>query len=499
VLAASIAETKAKAFAGIADSLLALDKQLHMDITRLEQQVAQERTKKEPNNAKLNEYQNLLFTARQQQDSLVVHFEQHYPDFYKLKYKGTIVTPQQLQEELDDKTAVVEYVLADSSLYLITLTRHRFDLQTLPINSSLHRQLRAFRNSIRLQQQDLYKDLATKLYQRLWPKDLPARIKQVIIIPDGVLATIPFEALMITDPIQVKQNKPTYVLERYSISYAYSTTLLYENILATKIKKTKESKHLLALAPIFTNTATSESTIREVLIENTNSLTAADTAVNAKFDSTSNVSHKAFSKSNSTERGLLLDGRYVSPLPASEGEVKGIAKLFKAKKGVTALYIHEQAKEEILKSKELSFYNYVHLATHGFVNSSRAELSGLLLAQDSTSQEDGILYAGEIYNLNLQAELVTLSACETGLGKLAKGEGIIGLTRAFLYAGASNVAVSLWKVADESTSELMQAFYKRMLNGESKAKALQGAKLSLLENKKYAHPYFWAPFILIGK
>jgi CHAT domain-containing protein/Tfp pilus assembly protein PilF len=491
LLASTIAESKAKSFAGIADSLLAKDEYLQVEVARLEQQVAQELTHSNAlNNIKLTEYQNSLFLAHRQQDSLVTHFERQYPKYYELKYKTTTVTIQQLQQQLDSKTAVVEYVVGDSTLHALTLTHYSFDIQTQRIDSSFHRQITAFRNSMYLQQQDVYEDVALKLYQKLWPKNLSSKVKQVIIIPDGMLATIPFEALLI--PAHGKKHKPAYVLEKYTISYAYSASLLYENLIRPTLNK---NRHLLAVAPVFANTVTSTTATKHLIEEYNRSFASAsstDQDASDAGDITANIS--TFLK-----RGYLLDGSYVPPLPASEKEVQALDQLFKANKGYTKAYLHSQAKEEVLKSKEFSSYNYVHLATHGFVNASRPELSGLLLAQDSTSQEDGILYAGEIYNLYLQAELVCLSACETGLGKLAKGEGIIGLTRALLYAGASNVAVSLWKVADESTSELMQAFYKRMLAGESKAKALQGAKLSLLANKQYAHPYFWAPFILIGR
>ena len=144
----------------------------------------------------------------------------------------------------------------------------------------------------------------------------------------------------------------------------------------------------------------------------------------------------------------------------------------------------------------------MHFATHDFVNSGRPELSGLLLAQDTTSGEHGVLYSGEIYNLKLNADLVVLSACETGLGKIQKGEGIIGLTRALLYAGAKNIIVSLWQVADESTSDLMVDFYKNSLVSKgqiSYSEALRNAKLKMISEGKYAHPIFWSPFILIGK
>jgi len=148
----------------------------------------------------------------------------------------------------------------------------------------------------------------------------------------------------------------------------------------------------------------------------------------------------------------------------------------------------------------LKDYRYVHFATHGLVNESKPELSGLILAQGNQSFEDGILYLGEIYNLNLNADLVVLSAYKTGLGKIARGEGLIGLTRGFLYAGANNLLVSLWQVNDVSSSNLIVDFYQQLLEGQSKSGALREAKLRLLESHtKYAKPYYWAPFVLVGK
>ena len=163
-------------------------------------------------------------------------------------------------------------------------------------------------------------------------------------------------------------------------------------------------------------------------------------------------------------------------------------------------FLKTNASEKNFKDQSTVNYRFVHLATHGFVNEEKPGFSGLLLSPDETSSEDGILYLAEVYNLQLNAELMTLSACETGLGKIARGEGLIGLTRGFLYAGAQNLLVSLWKVNDASTSRLMIDFYEDLLNGNSKSAALQTAKLNLINSDaKYADPYYWAPFVLIGR
>ena len=142
----------------------------------------------------------------------------------------------------------------------------------------------------------------------------------------------------------------------------------------------------------------------------------------------------------------------------------------------------------------------MHFATHGLLNEKNPRLSGLVLARDDTSKEDGVLRLGEVYNLRLAADLVVLSACETGLGQVARGEGTIGLTRGFLYAGAASALVSLWQVSDATTSDLMVDFYDAMLRGTDKPTALREAKRRLIRRQpEYAKPYYWAPFILIGR
>ena len=207
---------------------------------------------------------------------------------------------------------------------------------------------------------------------------------------------------------------------------------------------------------------------------------------------------------------MMGSGEVVPPLPGSENEVKSIFNEFDKRNLKTAVELKRNASEINIKSGELENYKYIHLATHGFVNSEKPELSGLLLAQVADSaneQNDGILYSGEIFNLKLNADLVVLSACETGLGKIKKGEGIIGLTRALLYAGAKNLMVSLWQVYDQSTSDFMISFYKNLLNEKSDrlsnsvrfAPLLQKAKLKMISEAKFAHPYYWSPFILIGR
>jgi CHAT domain-containing protein len=153
-------------------------------------------------------------------------------------------------------------------------------------------------------------------------------------------------------------------------------------------------------------------------------------------------------------------------------------------------------------SADLSRYRILHFATHGLLNSEHPELSGLVLSLvDTTGKpQDGFLRLHDIYDLKLNADLVVLSACQTGLGKQVRGEGLVGLTRGFMYAGAPRVVASLWQVNDVATAELMKHFYHGLLKeGLRPAAALRSAQLELMKQKRWASPYYWAPFVLQGE
>jgi CHAT domain-containing protein len=153
-------------------------------------------------------------------------------------------------------------------------------------------------------------------------------------------------------------------------------------------------------------------------------------------------------------------------------------------------------------SPELSQYQIVHFATHGILNSLNPELSGVVLSlvDDKGTPQNGFLRLHDVFNLNLPAELVVLSACQTGLGQEVKGEGLVGLTRGFMYAGTPRVLVSLWSVDDEGTSELISRFYKKMLQEKLQpAAALRAAQIEMWQEKRWQAPYYWAAFTLQGE
>jgi CHAT domain-containing protein len=201
---------------------------------------------------------------------------------------------------------------------------------------------------------------------------------------------------------------------------------------------------------------------------------------------------------------VVRDGTLASALPGlgrltqSAREVKGIADLYPA--GNAKLYLDRDATEENVKDNDLiRSARRIHFATHGLLDEKQPELSGLVLTRHPGSREDGLLQVYEIFNLQLDADLVVLSACDTGLGTMVSGEGLVGVTRALLYAGARSVVVSLWQVDDSSTPGLMISFYRHLDQDVDKAESLRQAKLEMIRQGQFSQPFYWAPFILIGE
>jgi CHAT domain-containing protein len=368
-----------------------------------------------------------------------------------------------IKKVLDPTTALVMYTITDSSRYVMVGTTGGLALRELTTASDLEKMVRGFRNYVITRNADVT-TIAQQLHDIVWSPvaeilSKNPEIKNVIIIPDGVLSSIPFEALANTD----------YLGNKYNIRYHLSAAMMM-----TTTAPTPKRPSLVAMAPVFDDKATNY--------------------VNKSCERFVNGTKR----NDSNDRSFSLDGEYIMPLPGTETEVQQIHKLHQEKDLFSKFFLKEGAHEELIKKGELASYDYIHFATHGIVNSQYPELSGLLLTQDARSSEDGLLYTGEIMGLQLKANLVTLSACETALGKRIEGEGVRGLTSAFLMAGAQTVVVSLWKVADESTAIFMVEFYNQLLSGKDKSTSLTLARQKLMKDEKFNHPFYWAPFVQVG-
>jgi CHAT domain-containing protein len=200
-------------------------------------------------------------------------------------------------------------------------------------------------------------------------------------------------------------------------------------------------------------------------------------------------------------RDIGVDGFHLARLPFTRKEAQAILALAPEREQLAALDF--AASQSAVFKPELAQYRYVHIATHGLLNSLRPELSGIVLSlvNERGADQDGFLRAHEVFDLRLPAEMVVLSGCQTGLGKEIKGEGLVGLTRGFMHAGAARVMVSLWEVNDQATSQLMAKLYQGLLGKRrlSPAAALREAQVSFWRNRRWNSPYYWAAFTLQGE
>lgn len=435
VLLDAIADTNAKSFANIPDEVIAEEEALKTAIAYYKQLLAKEQKQSD---------HNQLFALESNYQKFIKSLERNYPQYYNLKYNVSIPSIAEISSGMKENEAILSYFIADKTdrLYTFYISKKKLRITNNQKTKDLDRYISGYRNSIYYNVKDTYISTATRLFEELIPP-IEQHITSLTIIPAGRLGIIPFEALLTSkvNPETVEYDQLPYLLHDYDISTQYAAALLTQNQKTMAISSTSTA---CILAPVsFSN-------------------------------------HK------------------LPELPATATEAMNLNNLF-IKKGISSIsYTYSDASEANIKSDIISNSQYLHFATHGIVDESHPELSQIFLASQSSS-EDGNLYTGEIYNLKLSADLVTLSACQTGLGKIYKGEGIVGLSRALLYAGANNMLVSLWSVADQSTADLMVSFYEKALGQYSYSGGLQLAKKEMIQQKTYAAPYYWAPFILIGQ
>jgi len=434
VLLQSISDASAKSYANIPAEKISMENSFQKKINFYEQQIAKNE------DGKSQEYISKLLDVRRDYEAFIDTLENIYPAYYNLKYNVEIPTIEAIQKLLKENEALISYFVAADAIYVFLLTDNKLKVDRVKKSENFERYLSGFRNSIYFKSDDIYKLTGNELFKDLFPSSIPKSITHLTLIPSGALGTLPFEALL-TNRVkddELNYSELPYLVDSYSISYQYAAALYFQN---QKIESTNNSSAALLCAPV-------------------------------QFPT-------------------------MEDLPATAIEVSTIENIIKAN-GIRAdVLVKSDATESSLKGRDLNQYKYLHLATHGMVNEYAPALSRIYLYEETETEEDGSLFSGEIYNLNLNADLVTLSACETGLGRISKGEGIIGLSRALIYAGANNLVVSFWKVNDQSTANLMTNFYTAM-GTSSYADALQKAKLEMIKSEN-SHPYLWAAFVLIGK
>jgi len=459
VLVEAILESRSQTFSGILDSLIQQEKKLKSKLQECElKRQAEIFNKGKRNKERIKTLEKIFFSLNLSYDSLIKIFEKNYKNYFLLRYSTSILSSVEAQKALSPGTAIVEYVVSDSLLFIITITKENISITRVQVDSLDHLvyELRNTLshlsvNTINSSKSLMYCKLAYRLYNiLLQPVEEKIIGRDLIIIPDGKLGYIPFEVLLterIQDSILDFRNLP-YLIKKYPVNYGNSVTIHLELL---NTLKCHAKNNFYGIAP-FTETETTEDYI---------------------------FNH---------------DTLRLSKLPSSRQEVESIKKLIGGK-----IYESDLAtKHNFLKEAEN--YKILHIATHGFVDDKKP-LESCLFFYPDTSMDVNMLKIYDLFNLNFGSEMAVLSACNTGFGKLENGEGIMSLARGFSYAGVPGVVMSLWNVNDKSTSEIMQNFYNYLKKGYLRNEALRLAKLDYIEqsDKIFATPYYWGGFVYIGK
>ena len=418
------------------------------------------------------------------------------------------------QQVLDPDTLFLEYSLGEDASYLFVVSQTSLTSHRLPKRSEIEAVTRRVRELLTAPQQQpgdteaKYQARVKEAREGYWTQaaELSRMLlgpvasqlgrKRLAIVADGALQYIPFASLPAPSPGNDEGRKagaePQPLFVEHEIVNLPSASTLATLRRETAGRKPAEKSLAVLADPVFTDDDTRVS--RDVSKKGAREKTRS--AYSEKID----IGFLQMSRSG-RETGVIDAEGGFGRLLSTRREAAAISALVPERERMQALDF--EASRTTALRPELGEYRIVHFATHGLLNNIHPELSGIVLSlvNKEGNPHDGFLRLQDIYNLKLSAELVVLSACQTGLGKEIKGEGLIGLTRGFMYAGAPRVVASLWKVDDRATSELMKRFYQGMLGPERlrPAGALRQAQLSIWKQKQWREPYYWAAFVLQGE
>jgi len=465
-LLASIKDVKAKVFGGIPDSLLKKENDLKNNVASYTSKLLEEKHLQEPDSQLVNMYSSKIFKFNEEYNKLIKSFEKSYPQYYTLKYENKIIGINDIQSKLNTRQALVEFYVKEpellannGELYRFVITRDSLSFTKENIDYSYVKNIQCVHqfltnpNYLYTKRKDFvdYTVAAYNLYEKLL-KPMARKIngKDLTIIPHDKLSYIPFDALLTQMPDTSIMNfrNLNYLIRDYTINYSYSATLLYNYF----NQKKSSQKNLLVFSPLYN-------------------------ANEPRTDKESSIQH------------------LFSPLPGAKDEVEGISRFFPAE-----TYVDMLAQESTFKEKASEF-DILHLAMHTIINDSIPMYSKLVFSKPSQNvTDDGFLNIYEIYNMKLNARLAVLSACETGTGKLQRGEGVMSMARGFIFAGCPSIVMTLWQVEDKSGVKIMDDFYYYLSKGKRKDIALRMAKLNHLKNSDplTAHPHFWLGYVNIG-
>ncbi|MCX8010329.1 MAG: CHAT domain-containing protein [Ignavibacteria bacterium] len=467
VLLESINEIFAKNNAGIPDSILTIEKELRTKLIFYEKSLDIESNKTD-NDEKIKELQNKMFETNLKYQTLIEDLEKNFPQYYEIKYHSTITKSEDIQKYLDNKSIVIEYFINSNGLITYLIDKNKREIIETKINGNqtkLKNLASKLLSSIRKMHTTEFVESSKSLYDMLI-KPIKKHLinkNRIIIIPDDVLFNLPFETLISSDNKirdSINFSGLNYLIKNYSITYNYSASLLMNSLMQSHTFTNRLDKlSFVGFAPM--------------------------------VEKSEPLSEKLKIREDKSSDNVELK--------FSQEEIKSIQELF-IKNGLrNKIFLGRRAtKNSFIEA--LNNFNIIHIATHSYIDEKQPNLSRITFSRriENVYDPESNLYCGEIYGLKLEAHLITLSSCESGLGKYVKGEGLMTFTRGFIYAGARNIIVSLWKVYDEFSAILMNEFYKNLLQGKSIDQAIRQAKLKMINDEDTASPLKWSAFIHLG-
>jgi CHAT domain-containing protein len=472
----------------------------------------------EPPKESVKDLEDDLEKLATEYDSIENQIRTANPRYNSLTASQPLSLAEVQQQVLDDKTALLEYFLGSNASYLFAVTNNAVALYKIPSRGAMNIQVEAMRDqivphSLRRSIVDLggtrglsderglglsttsalgnasaFAAAANTVYKSaVEPAAALVGDKRMLVVADGALSFVPFEALVAATGSDYATLP--YLIKTNEIVYAPSASVIAAVRQQSNAAAMGAARGVLVVAdPVF-----------DVADERAQKATAP---ANASAETAPAIASAVADVTLTNQASAPAAGMKLARLRGTRTEAQEIDKLARAAGFAPELWLDLDASEQSMKTRDITKYRLLHVATHGLLDSERPQFTGVVLSLvGNRDGGDGFLRTDEIFNLRLVgAQLVMLSACETGLGKEKRGEGVIGLTRAFLYAGAPSVGVSLWSVADRSTADLMSDFYKRLLTKQSPTPpaAMRAAQQQMIAGKKYSAPFYWAPFVLVG-
>jgi CHAT domain-containing protein/tetratricopeptide (TPR) repeat protein len=469
-----LAEGRVELDKGIDPDLKKVRDQLENSLSTVGNRIADEYRKSLPDErviARLRVEQERLATEL---DRLRKQIRMKNPLYASVEYPEPITVSELQAKVLKSDEVLFEYFVSTKGIFCFVITHGRYEVVKLAMDEEgLGRRVEALLENVEAGPQrgeGFDRAVANELYKILLkPFEWAMTGKTLIIVPDGILTRLPFEILVIMD------DDRSYLLEKHAVKYVQSASVL--GTLRAQYEHDIGRSHDAFIG--FGDPVYDYENFKAGKPEQEGTLAGGEEA----------------SGRLARTRYVRVGGR-LSRLEASGDEVKAIKRIFREKNREEETLLRVEAREGRAKSREMERYDYIHFAMHGIL---APRFQAIAFSQIPNDKEDGMLTLGEIMNVRYNARLVVLSACQTGLGRIERSEGVTGLTRAVMYAGSPVAVVSLWSVDDEGTRELMVRFYDNMISKEvPKAEALRAAKLEMLKTR-YRNPFFWSVFVMYGE